>query len=671
MKNLSRGLLLSLAIVFAVSNAISQKSTGKKVLVTIGDEKVTASEFTKVYEKNNAQTDLYNEDAVREYLDLYINFKLKVLEAEALMMDTVVSFKTELAGYRDQLAIPYFVDETVNESLLEEAYNHLNKDIRASHILIMVDENAIPEDTLKAYNKISKIHKEVTTGKDFAEAAVEYSDDPSARDREAIPNKQRFRAGNKGDLGYFTVFNMVYPFENAAYNTGINQISPIVRTKYGYHIIKVTDIKDAMGYAEVAHIFVALRPEASTEDSIRKVEKINNIYSKIQDGLSFEDAVAEYSEDRGSIKNQGKLSKFSCNRVVPEFVKIVDNLEIDDVSEPVKTAYGFHIIKLINVEKPGTLEEESTRLKERLTKDQRSRKSEDVVIAKIKIENKFKIYPEAITEIINAIDTSVLNKRFVADPLIGMTLPVMKLRKEKYTQYDFARFVQTNQRIQDNIDKDVYLNQLFTNFENENCINFMDKNLEDQYPEFKELVQEYHDGILLFNLTDDKIWTKAVKDTVGLQEYFFNNGDDYNWGERVNATVYELKDNTVLDKVSLIIEQNDNDGDIAKALDDDSIRSVQILPDVFEKGDDKYVDMVDWKIGISGPINSDVEELIVFVKISEIIPPRAKKLDEARGLVTADYQAFLEKEWIEQLKKKYPVRMNKEVLDLIISDHKN
>ena len=410
MKNLSRGLLLSLAIVFAVSNAISQKSTGKKVLVTIGDEKVTASEFTKVYEKNNAQTDLYNEDAVREYLDLYINFKLKVLEAEALMMDTVVSFKTELAGYRDQLAIPYFVDETVNESLLEEAYNHLNKDIRASHILIMVDENAIPEDTLKAYNKISKIHKEVTTGKDFAEAAVEYSDDPSARDREAIPNKQRFRAGNKGDLGYFTVFNMVYPFENAAYNTGINEISPIVRTKYGYHIIKVTDIKDAMGYAEVAHIFVALRPEASTEDSIRKVEKINNIYSKIQDGLSFEDAVAEYSEDRGSIKNQGKLSKFSCNRVVPEFVKIVDNLEIDDVSEPVKTAYGFHIIKLINVEKPGTLEEESARLKERLTKDQRSRKSEDVVIAKIKIENKFKIYPEAITEIINAIDTSVLNK---------------------------------------------------------------------------------------------------------------------------------------------------------------------------------------------------------------------------------------------------------------------
>lgn len=669
MKNLSKGLLLSLVIVFAVSNAISQKSIGKKVLVTIGDEKVTVNEFTKVYEKNNLQTDLYEADAVREYLDLYINFKLKVLEAEALKMDTVMSFIKELEGYRDQLALPYFVDKTVNELLLEEAYNHLNKDIRASHILIMVDENATPEDTLKAHNKITEIYEEVISGKDFVLAAVEYSDDPSARDREAIPNKQRYRAGNRGDLGYFTVFNMVYPFENAAYNTGINEISSIVRTKYGYHIIKVTDIKDAMGYAEVAHIFVALKPEATSEDSLRKAEKINNIYSKIQEGLSFEDAVAEYSEDKGSIKNQGKLSKFSCNRVVPEFVKIVDNLEIDEISEPVKTDYGFHIIKLINIEKPGTFEDESAKLKTRLTKDQRSRKSEDVVISNIKKENKFKIYPEAIAEVIKAIDTSVLKKKFVADKLIGMTLPVMKLRKEKYTQYDFAKFVQTNQRIKDNIDKDVYLNQLFTDFEKEKCINFMDKNLENQYPEFKELVQEYHDGILLFNLTDEKIWTKAVKDSVGLEEYFSNNSDNYNWNERVNATVYKLKDRKVIEQVKQIIEQSDNDGDIAKALNNDSIKSVQIIPDVYEKGDDKYVDMAEWKTGISGPMNSDVEELTVFVKINEIIPPQPKRLDEARGLVTADYQSFLEKEWIEQLKKKYPVKVNEEVFELIISNN--
>ncbi len=667
MKNLWKGLLLSTVIVLNINNAMSQKSIGKKVLVNIGNEKVTANEFTKVYEKNNTQADLYNEAAVKEYLELYINFKLKVLEAEALMMDTVPSFKKELEGYRAQLAVPYFVDETVNEELLKEAYNHQLKDIRASHILIMLDENAVPADTLKAYSKITSIYKEVISGKDFAEAAVEYSDDPSARDTEAIPNKQRFRQGNKGDLGYFTVFNMVYPFEEAAYNTKINEISPIVRTKYGYHIIKVTDIKDAMGYAEVAHIFVALRPEASTEDSLRKVEKIENIYSKIQEGLSFEDAVVQYSEDKGSAKNQGRLSKFSSNRVVPEFVKEVDKLDINEVSAPIQTAYGFHIIKLISIEKPGTFEKESPKLKERLAKDQRSHKSEDVVISNIKKENKFSIYPEAIKEVIVAIDTSVLKKKFEAIKLVGMTLTVMKLNKEKYTQYDFAEFVQKNQRIQDNIDKDVYLNQLFTNFEKEKCIDFMDANLEDMYPEFKELVQEYHDGILLFNLTDEKIWTKAVKDTVGLQEYFANNSSNYNWGNRVSATVYEIKDPTIIEKVLQIIKQNNNDGDIAKSLADDSITSVKLLPDVYEKGDNKYIDMVEWKVGLSEPMKSDVEELTVFVKITEIIPPQPKKLDEARGLVTADYQSFLEKNWVEQLKKKYPVSVNEKVLNIIIS----
>ncbi len=668
MKNLFKGLVLSLLVVFTANNVMSQKLFGNKVLVTIGDEQVTSDEFKRVYEKNNTQDKLYEADAVNEYLDLYINFKLKVLEAKALKMDTASSFKKELAGYRSQLAKPYFVDEGVNELLLNEAYNHMQKDIRASHILLMLDENATPEDTLKVYNEIIKIREEILNGKDFAEAAAEYSDDPSARDREAIPNQQRFMKGNKGDLGYFTVFNMVYPFEEAAYNTGKNEVSTVVRTKFGYHLVKVTDIKDAMGYAEVAHIFVALRSEATTEDSIRKAEKINNIYSKIQDGMSFEDAVAEYSEDKGSIKNQGKLSKFTCNRVVPEFVLVVDNLEVDEISAPVKTDYGFHIIKLISIEKPGTFEEETPKLKERLAKDQRSQKSEEAVIAKIKKENKFKAYPKAVSEVIALIDSSVFTNTFIADSLAEMVQPVMKLNKEKYTQYDFAKFVQNNEKKQDNIDKDVYLNQLFAKYEKETCINYMDAHLEEQYPEFKELVKEYHDGILLFNLTDEKVWTKAVKDTVGLQEYFSNNRENYNWGERVDATVYRLKDKSATDKVRVIIERFDNDGDVAKALAEDSISSVRIVPDIFERGDDKYVDMVDWKVGQLDIINSDVEELTVFVKINEVLAPQPKELDEARGLVTADYQTYLEKEWIEQLKKKYPVSINENVLANIIEE---
>lgn len=658
--------LLTVLIGISALSTFSQKSIDKKVLMTIGDEKVTAGEFMRVYEKNNYSENPYNRKDVEDYLDLYINFKLKVSEAEYRKMDTSSSFITELNGYRTQLAKPYFIDESVNEELLKEAYNRLKKDLRASHILIMVDENATPDDTLRAYNKISNILAEVKNGKDFAEAAAEYSDDPSARDQEAIPNKQRFRKGNEGDLGYFTVFNMVYPFESAAYNTPVGEVSDIIRTKYGYHILKITDNKEAMGVATVSHIFVALRPEATSEDSARKAEKIVNIYNKIQDGLSYEDAVVEYSEDKGSVKNKGQLSAFTCNRVVPEFVSTINELEIGEISEPVRTDYGFHIIKLISLDQPGTFEDEKQMLTERLAKDARSRKSEDAVIAKIKNENKFKTYPKAITEIFAAIDTTVLKRKFNADSLTNMLKPVVKLKKQVFTQYDFAKYVQTEQRIQDNTTKDVYLNQLFKGFEDKCALDYMDAHLEEEYPEFRDLIKEYHDGILLFNLTDEMVWTKAVKDTLGLQEYFNNNRDKYKWGQRVDASVYKLRDKSVIERVTEIINSYDNDGDIAQAFADDSISSVRIVPDIYESGDDKYIDMVEWKVGLSDPINSDVEDLTVLIRIKEVIPPQQKDLDEARGIVTADYQNYLEENWISELKNKYPINVNKEVLESII-----
>ncbi|MDG2080701.1 MAG: peptidylprolyl isomerase [Bacteroidales bacterium] len=666
MKILSKAILFAMIIAISTNFAFTQSNLDKKVLVTINNENVTAGEFMRVYEKNNYSDELYSEDDVNEYLNLYINFKLKVAEAEHLKMDTSLSFTTELSGYRTQLAKPYFVDESVNEELLLEAYNRLTKDIRASHILIMVDENATPEDTLKAYNKISRVIDELSAGKEFSVAAIEYSEDPSARDTKAIPNKQRAKKGNRGDLGYFTVFNMLYPFESAAYSTEVGEISPIIRTKYGYHIINVTDVKDAMGSAQVAHIFVAIRPDASKQDSLRKTEKVNNIHDKIQGGLSFEDAVLEYSEDKGSIKNNGQLSPFTCNRVVPEFVEIVDILEVGDVSDPIKTDYGYHIVKLIESNKPGSFELESARLKERLTKDNRSRKSEDAVISNIKILNKFKVYPEAANAIIAAIDSSVLNKRFVADNLKLMTETVIKIKKEKYTQYDFAKFVQTNQRIQDNIDRDVYVKQLFSEFENECCLNFMDKNLEANYPEFKELIKEYHDGILLFNLTDEKVWSKAVKDTLGLQDFFESNRKNYIWGERVDATVYEIRDKNIITKVTEIISTVDNDGDIAKEFESNDIKSVKIIPDTYELGDNKYVDQINWAVGISSPVNSDVEDLTVIIKIKEVLPPETKELRDARGLVTADYQNYLETQWLDELKTEYTIEINDDVLEKIL-----
>lgn len=664
--NLSFKVLLAFLIMLELNNVIvAQKTIDNKTLMTIGNEDVTVAEFMKTYTKNNTAEEMNKEGAVDEYLDLFINFKLKVMEAKNLKMDTIPSFVKELKGYRKQLAKPYFIDESVNEALLKEAYNRKLSDLRASHILIMVDKNATPEDTLKAYNKILEIRKEIIAGKDFGDAAVEYSDDPSAKDQEEIPNKQRYRKGNKGDLGYFTVFNMVYPFESAAYNTPVGEVSMPTRTRFGYHLLKVNSKTDALGVAQVAHIYVTMRPNASEEEVAQNEEKINNIYAKIKDGMSFEDAVVKYSEDKGSAKNKGQLSKFTCNKVVPEFVEAAKSLKPGEISEPIRTMYGFHIVKLLSRQTPGTFEEEKEELKERLSKDDRTHKSEEVVIQKIKTNSGFKVKEKRKDEVIALIDSTVLEGKFIADSLNFKSKFLFYIDKKKYSQKDFVQYVAENQKKQENMDKSVYLNNLFNEYTKQELLAYADSNLENDYPEFADLMQEYHDGILLFNLTDEMVWNKAVKDTTGQKEFFEKHRSDYMWGERVEATVFRMRNPADYERAIEIISNNDNDGDIAKTLDADSIKTVRIIPDIFEKGQNKFVDQVEWKTGLSELIKSDVENLAVVVKIKKVIPPQPKELSEARGMVTADYQLYLEKQWIKELREKYPVSINEEVLNTL------
>ena len=328
--------LMLMAVVF--SNVLTaQSKLDKKTLMHIGDEKVTVKEFMDVFTKNNVQNEMIDKKSLEEYLDLYINFRLKVMEAEALKMDTVSAFVTELDGYRKQLAKPYFTDEKVSEALLVEAYERKTQDGRPSHILLMLDKNAPPQDTLEVWNRIMNIRERALAGEDFAALAVELSEDPSAKDREAIPNQRSFRPGNKGDLGYFSVFDMVYPFENGAYQTPVGEVSMPLRSDFGYHLIKVIERTPASGLIEAAHIYASVNPDASAEEIAEKEEKINFIYNKIQEGMSFEDAVVEYSEDRGSAQREGKLSKFTVNRIVPEFVAAVKEMQAGEISKPIRT----------------------------------------------------------------------------------------------------------------------------------------------------------------------------------------------------------------------------------------------------------------------------------------------------------------------------------------------
>ncbi len=365
MKRVSVKIWVFSIVLFTTVSIFAQKED-KRVLIAIDDEEVTVSEFLNVYRKNNVNTDLSDKKSMQDYLVLYTNFRLKVKEARDLGMDTARAFVEELAGYRKQLAEPYFNDQEVTDELLKEAYDRLMYDVRASHILIKVDENALPADTALAYENILAVRERIIAGEDFSTVAAEVSNDPSARDREA---QGQMRKGNGGDLGYFTVFDMVYPFETGAYTTPVGEISMPIRTSFGYHIIKVSDKQDALGQATVAHLYMAMPKNATTQDSLRKEEDINIVYNRILDGEKFESMVIMFSEDRGSKEKGGVLPRFGSNRMVPEFILAVSEMqEVGDISKPVLTSYGWHILKLIERKRPGDYEVEVLELKRKMTK---------------------------------------------------------------------------------------------------------------------------------------------------------------------------------------------------------------------------------------------------------------------------------------------------------------
>jgi len=643
------------------SNSIFAQKPDDRVLLNIAGENITAGDFMYVYNKNNLNREEQGPEAIKDYLDLYINFRLKVRAAEELGMDTLETFRKELEGYRKQLAQPYFVDAAVSENLLKEAYERKKLDIRASHILVRLDKNAPPEDTLVAYKKAMAIRDRLVNGEDFGKVAAEVSDDPSARDTEASQYRPA-RKGNIGDLGYFTVFDMVYPFETGAYNTEVGKVSKPVRTDYGYHLIKVTDKEPAFGQVQVEHIFVALPPNANGKDSIQKKMKIDGAYEKIQGGAKFEDVVAEYSEDKGSAGNGGKLPWFGCNRMVPEFIIATRNLpDTGSISAPFSTPFGYHIIKLIGRKPVGTFEEEEQGLKTRLEKDIRNKLSQESVITRIKQENGFKEYPKAKDAVLATLDSNLLKGEWDINKAKGLEKVVFSIGNMKYTQQDLAKYIATKQTKKTQ-DISSFFNDTYNAMVVEKCIAYEDSHLEEKYPEFRMLVQEYHDGILLFDLTDKNVWSKAVKDTAGLAEFFAANPGKYMWDKRFHATVVTILKPAQVnsDEVRTMFTNGKTPEEILNHYNTDTTLTILVETSNFSKGDSPIVDKVKWKAGLSPMVDSPSGPSFVFGY--EIIPPEPKALQEARGLVTADYQTYLEDKWVKELRAKYNVITYPDVL---------
>ncbi|MFM2155460.1 MAG: hypothetical protein RL516_209 [Bacteroidota bacterium] len=634
---------------------VAPKPVIDPILLSVGEEQVPRSEFERVFKKNNKDT-VFTEKSVRDYLDLYINYKLKVKEAEALKMDTSETFKTELAGYRKQLAQPYLTDKNVSEQLIQEAYNRLKNDVRASHILIKCGNEALPKDTVLAYNRAMKIRDMILKGADFAKVARDSSEDPSAKD-------------NGGDLGYFTGMQMVYPFETAAYNNKIGQVTLPVRTRFGYHIIKTMDMRAAQGEIHVAHLMVRMPKDAN--DSIIKIaeSKIKEAQSMLKTGMPWDSVVTKYSEDKASAKKGGELPWFGTGRMVPEFEKVAFAMQKDgEISNIVKTTYGWHIIKRLEKRGMPSFDEKKGELRQMIMRDSRNETSRMSMVNKIKMEYRFKEVAKSKDAFINTLDTSLTNGEWdlkKADNFNGnlFSLSDSTGTVKNYSVQDFAKYISTHQTKRASSNPQSIGYSMYDQWLQEEVLAFEEARLDNKYVDFKNLMKEYRDGILLFDLTDKMVWTKAVKDTIGLQEFHESTQNNYMWGERCNATIFQCNnETTAADFRKQLVKGKKSMDDIMAAINKKTPNAITKKEAKYSHNESDLIEKTNWVQGISNPITISNNWYVVDLKV---LPPMPKSLNEAKGLVTSDYQTSLEKEWVDELKTKYPVKINQEILQTI------
>jgi len=636
-------------------------SAQDSILFSVGNQNTTIEDFVKTYYKNRLDTDtLKLEESIDEYLDLYIKFKLKVIEAESLGLDTIPSFIRELEGYRRQLVKPYLTDSEITDQLLVEAYERLKYEVSVSHILIQTDQS----DTLDAYNRILNISNKLKKGEDFVELAKQFSEDPSVKD-------------NHGDLGYFTALYMVYPFESAAYKTPVGSISEPVKTRFGYHLLKVNDKRLSRGEVKVAHIMIKIDSKKE-KSNMQSRMKIYEIYDSLMlsQGASFAELAKKYSDDKQSAVNGGSLDWFGTNKMVKSFEENAFSLDsIGEFSQPFATEFGWHIVQLLDRKKLPEFNELKTTLKTKIERDSRSQKTRNVVISRLKNEWGFVENSFAKNIFYDRINKSFLSGQNIFNDIKDKGQVMFMFNKnanveDRYVyQKDFSDYLNLyKDRLSKGPDLKNVIDQLYQIFLEQKIIDLETKNLEYKYDDFRLLMDEYHDGILLFNLSEQKVWDKAIQDTLGLSDFYKSRSGHYMWSNRVLVKVYSSKDAAINKKVYRALKWGSADEDLLRKINKNSSLNLSIEEKIFEFGDDSLIDNYVYSKKWSSVMKDDImicEDVNKVLHIVETLPISLKPLNEIKGIVISDYQNFLETEWIIELQNKYPVFINQNNLDLV------
>jgi peptidyl-prolyl cis-trans isomerase SurA len=654
MKQLFFGLLLSLNFI-----GFAQNST-KDVLFTIDNKSYYTDEFERVYNKNLDLVKDESQKDLNQYLELFVGYKLKINKAYKLGLQDGTSYQNELKSYRTQLSKNYTSDSKVTKELIDEGYKRSLKEIKASHILLMVDENATPEDTLKAYNQILDLRKRAVAGEDFGKLATDYSQDPSAKE-------------NKGDLGFFSAFRMVYAFETAAYKTAKGNISNPTRTRFGYHLIKVEDVRDNRGEVSVAHIMI-LNPEAAADskvevDADKAKNTIQDIYKKLQQGEKFEDLAKQFSEDKSSSTKGGVLNRFGSGQLSSEeFETVAFSLTKENpISQPFKSQFGWHIVKFIDKYPVKTIEEMQPDLESKVSKDDRSR----LIVASVtdKLRKKYTVKRD---DKLFAVVSKLITKDFyegkweVPANVKDFNANLFTINKVKsLTGASFLTYVKAQQKSPNTLKPIAKLiDKLYQSYVDQELAQYYDDNLENEFPEFSAVMDEYRDGLLLFDLMEKEIWTKSKTDTLGLKSFYDKNLKNYNWKNRLDVTILSSTKLDVIKKAEKLLKQDKTADFIKEKLNlKDGVVNVMSKVGVFEEGSEVLPKNLKFEAGISEIIKDG--EYYFVTKVNKTLPAGTKTLEECKGKVINDYQQYLEENWVKDLKNEFKVEVNQEVFEKV------
>ncbi|WP_340203356.1 peptidylprolyl isomerase [Ascidiimonas sp. W6] len=616
-------------------------------LITINNEKIASEEFSRIYQKNLSLVDEKDKTGLEDYLETFINYKLKVLEARRQGFHKKESYQKELQGYRLKLVENYMTDTQASEQLLQEAYKRLKNEINASHILVRVSAEASPIDTLYAYNKIQELYALAT---------------PSNFDslRKTVHDGKTFFGE---ELGYFSVFKMVYPFESVAYNTSPETLSKPFRTRFGYHFLKINAQRLNRGETEVSHIMILHAKDSSKNDQAKK--RIEDIYQRLQNGGSFETLAKQFSEDKGSAIKGGRLPKFMAGRLSSKvFEDIAFTISENEISTPFETKFGWHIIKGIKQYPIGSFEEEKGNLKAKLKKDQRSKMVTTSFLNKLKKNYNFKVDEAVRDEIIGMVDDNFYKRQWVYDknsPVLEKQL--FRIRDTIWKAKTFASWLRQEQFKIRNDFGTINFKNLFNDFSKKELLKYHEANLENENKEFSAILNEYREGLLLFDIMQEEIWDEARMDSTGLRDFYEKNKNQYRWEQRVElitASYTNVKATPVLKGLMLNETNLETLRKLAKNLPE--LKDVIFTAIIMDLDDYRLPER--YKPSMKWFEKKDDAGLTLFRTIA-LLPSQEKSYEEAKGSVINDYQNFLEEKWIRSLRDSNKIKINKKELRML------